>query len=394
MRTRRKPASFARRWTVAAFAAIALAAALLAAPWTPGLRPRDLLLAKWRQEIESAADEQAPLLLSRIGALGDVGLPILVDAVGNPRDAVSRAAEQEIFRKLDLWRWEQAAESSPKIALLADELSRRATVWPPSRQAAAARLAERLLTWPVDNGVVDESQLIANCERVLRSVNPSTSINALADIAEGQLGVAETQTAAAPSENSTGDGAVAADQDNTPRQPAAKEPLLLPETVSNTQQQAAARNTPPASSDSLRPVAPPFSWSNLSHREVMERLYASELEVARAAENELRRRGFTTLHIRLAYRLVHPDVRIRRQFTEDLPRLEGVDARPWLLWLSDDDAADVRSLAASILATSQDPRLHKQLEEVTRNESSPVVRERLDQYYQAQRGLAEERDVR
>ena len=92
-------------------------------------------------------------------------------------------------------------------------------------------------------------------------------------------------------------------------------------------------------------------------------------EASAVAESELSRRGFRAIHLQLAKRLIDPDPRKRRDLADWLPRIAGVDARPWLLWLSRDVDPDVRLAAVTIMATSSDPELHRRLRGIDAEET-------------------------
>jgi hypothetical protein len=96
----------------------------------------------------------------------------------------------------------------------------------------------------------------------------------------------------------------------------------------------------------------------------MRQLHSAEGTEHSAAERELMRRGYTAFRLGVARRLTDPDPAVRRELAELLPQMSGLDARPWLLWLSEDADPSVRRAAAAILATSTDPKLRARWREL------------------------------
>ena len=78
---------------------------------------------------------------------------------------------------------------------------------------------------------------------------------------------------------------------------------------------------------------------------------------AEAAREQLSRQGLTSVEIELAFRATHPDMAVRLQLISELPLLNAIDAKPWLLLLSHDEAADVRLAATTLMATTGDPQM-------------------------------------
>ena len=102
-------------------------------------------------------------------------------------------------------------------------------------------------------------------------------------------------------------------------------------------------------------------------------LATTDPTTAADVEDRLRSRGFGRLELELARRFVDRDVRRRVELAESLPRLRGVDARRWLLWLARDPAPEVRLVAFSLLATTGDPAVLQRLRQLERDETDPRV---------------------
>ena len=143
----------------------------------------------------------------------------------------------------------------------------------------------------------------------------------------------------------------------------------------------AAGSTPPPSESPGQPAKRPESGAGVVSKELlqtdtlelMRRLRAANDGEAANAQLELRRRGFTEVHLELARQLLDPDPGIRRQLARMLPDLRSVNSTPWLVWLCRDSDPEVRLLAVTLLATSNDPTILAQVERIARADSDPRV---------------------
>lgn len=117
------------------------------------------------------------------------------------------------------------------------------------------------------------------------------------------------------------------------------------------------------------------SLAGLDLLELMSRLSAADHATASAAQAELVRRGFGPRELGLARRLTDPRPQVRRELAKMLPGLAGVDAVAWLRWLSRDQDAEVRLAAVTVMATTSDPALLRQLESMARQDPDPRVRQ-------------------
>jgi hypothetical protein len=151
---------------LAALAGIVLAAWLGRAQlerWTRGQ-----LAARQQRHLAQLPEAQAAELTARLASADDEYLDIVVLALADRRPLVAEAGEQALIERVELWSQWPASEAGPRVAALADLLARSHDRLPSEKRALAQRLAERLLTWPVDGRTVDSLGLIANCEQVLR----------------------------------------------------------------------------------------------------------------------------------------------------------------------------------------------------------------------------------
>lgn len=95
---------------------------------------------------------------------------------------------------------------------------------------------------------------------------------------------------------------------------------------------------------------------------------------AAAAQAELARRGFGEVELAVGRQLFDPDPEVRKRLARTLPAMRSIRAEPWLLWLAEDANAEVREAAVGLLATSNDPALLAQVEQLAQADADARVR--------------------
>ena len=109
--------------------------------------------------------------------------------------------------------------------------------------------------------------------------------------------------------------------------------------------------------------------------EVMKALQSAQPGVASNAAAELARRGYSPQQIDLAKMLYDPNPAVRIELAQVAQKTSSIDAKPWLLSLSQDQDANVRYAAAGIMATSTDPDLLRRVDELGRTDSDPRMQQ-------------------
>jgi hypothetical protein len=134
-------------------------------------------------------------------------------------------------------------------------------------------------------------------------------------------------------------------------------------------------NQPPSASASA-PLVPELEQADLTDvdsRVLLERWLAATGSKVLPLEDELTRRGFGRLSARLVQQLFSTDADERLRLVDAVLTEPGVDARPWLILLADDTDADVRLLAVTIMATSDDSVLIEKAWQVAINDRDPRI---------------------
>ena len=108
-------------------------------------------------------------------------------------------------------------------------------------------------------------------------------------------------------------------------------------------------------------------------RRLLERWQAAKGDEIQFVEHDLATRGFKRLSKPLVEQYLSDDVNDRLQLVDSVLTEPGVDARPWLLLLADDENADVRLLAVTIMATSDDKALVEKAWQVAIRDRDPRI---------------------
>ena len=402
------------RWLVGG---LLLAAAILAVWVASGPWREQLLVGHWRQKIAEASDAQAPQIVRTAASIGDPALPLLVEMLGSYRTSVALAAHQTLTDEVERWRRLSPTEASPKLALLAASLADQVANYGPVGRGWAAELVGQVIQWPTDAAVIDQSQLLADCGRVLGATaelrgradwdarQAAEQLDPLHSWRRGDSLPVEENAGLIEvlAENHLPGGGLPikpADVRRVPESSVSQAPRVLPverppaaifaEPPESRPLSTAPRDAPPGEArridEFVKPIAvanrpsptasvgPTKDFSRLETRPLMQLLQSADRATARAAEAELNSRGMRDVHLQLARELTAPDVSVRRALVDRLPTISGVDAQPWLLWLLEDSASEVRLAALTVLATSRDPQLRQRLAQKAGGDADPRIR--------------------
>ena len=378
----------------------------------------------WRGKLDRVSDDRAPVLLAGVAKLGEPGIPVLVEAFGSERESVARAGKQILIEEISRWEFLSPPEASRRLAILAESLADRIEQFGPTARSDAAELATRILLWPLDDKSVDRGRVAQWCDRVLRVSGPErrlldeqsrsggvTRLLVGGDPAEAYGAVFERSTVATAEPGKPDTVAAKAEPDPLPSRESPTIMQLQGDHPDNTtririanvprdkprpepRKQIGIKATPleglaqlfsmgeenaPGGHDQTddRPAevdAVVGSLRRANTMTVMQQLRSVDERVAMAAEVELTRRGFSAGHVELARRLFDPDPSVRKQVGRAALETPGVNPVPWLTELSRDDNAEVRLTAVTLMATTADPTLMSNIEEIARRDPSDRVR--------------------
>jgi hypothetical protein len=114
-------------------------------------------------------------------------------------------------------------------------------------------------------------------------------------------------------------------------------------------------------------------FEGVDSRKLLARWLVAEGADVYPLEQELTERGFGRLSARLVRQLFSERVEDRLRLVDDVLNERGVDARPWLSLLAEDENGDVRLLAVTIMATSNDPDLIEKAWQVAIRDRDPRI---------------------
>ncbi len=348
--------------------------------------------------------------LRQLAELGDAGVRPLVEALVADRASVRDSARPLLIETVDGWALLPPAEAAPKLRRLAAALAEIAPRLGVAERRFAADLTMRVLHWPKEKGAPTSDVLLADCQRVLAAVaakrdsadkanstgaSPSTAPplvamteenagSALVDMARLPGGGLPIELASVPAAKPSGNSPAVEPR----RLPADNDSRPLPDPESAAIDRTPTPNAPGRLTDpgahvarasfsksaSGGPMTLGKSLSAAPVRELAADMRSPDEEKAKAAKAELIHRGIDGPLLELAAQLADPDPFVRRQLAEQLPQLNGVDARPWLLELSYDADPRVRAAAVTLMATSGDWELLKRVQQVSRDDPDDQTR--------------------
>ncbi len=392
---RRAPTS--RRWLLTLLASATLVAAFTARePLTRRLAQH------WQSQLDDASAEDVGRLLRQISFLGRPGIPSLVAALGSPKPEVARQARRVLMEQIDCWKSLAPADAQPEVASLAEALAQHVRGFGTTARQDSAELAVRILR---ELPAHAEQSIVSACEYVLRASRPDQ--NALTGARPKLAGlpastrplqplalppsVSPLAGGGLPLELAAGSGAQAAAKETAEPARLAAEANAAASIHSQAPTAASYAPANPGNhsadrADGLEPVSsnsksadlatatasPPDRLTSSDTVRLMRQLRAGS---GKDAEAELRRHGFSDVHLELARQLFDPDPQVRRMLAERLPSLQSVNAVPWLLQLCSDEDPDVRRTAVTLLATTSDPTLRAEAERLARQDSDPRLKD-------------------
>jgi len=376
-----------------------------------------ILAAHWQKSHETVPDDRVEILVASAARLGRPGLPVLVAALGSPRENIASAGRSWLDRQLRSWENLSNQESQRNVAALAEALASELEVFSPAARLDAARLANRLLRWRLDGEIVDRGRFTWLCDRVLLAADYTvvdrTPLATQVTSAEPQTQSPEVAQPVTPADGlpaprpleipelpqedrvrgrfafqvgrvtapnvvplpSVDEGSRSNDLADAwamqghrlgASPPQVSERKVYP----STRERVLVPSSPDGGAPAPEPVVP---IRDMSLSECMHRLHDSGLE-SMVAETELKRRGFDALRLSIARRVYHPDRHMRLQLVRDLPGIPGIGATDWLITMAGDEDEEVRLAAITLLATVGDPGLLAQVESIARNDSAERIR--------------------
>ncbi|MEX2309011.1 MAG: hypothetical protein WD738_15530 [Pirellulales bacterium] len=131
--------------------------------------------------------------------------------------------------------------------------------------------------------------------------------------------------------------------------------------------------SPVPEAPAAEPAAADRPLAEVDAHELLRRWLAAEGGAILPLEEELTRRGFGRLSERMVGQLFSTVSDDRLSLVDAVLTEPGVNARPWLMLLSEDSDADVRLLAVTMMATSNDAALIEKAWQVSIRDRDPRI---------------------
>ena len=410
----RKPSNTASRTTCR----ILILAALAVLTWYGSVLARYY----WLENQFLHGDDSEALAAAKSLAGTCDGIQALAVALASEEVLLVERSSEAIMHAMDSWALEDETAAATKLDTLAFHLAKHVENMPATGREAAVRIALRLLTWQATNsGSVQ--QRVAHSEWVLAIATSdagdhknaksaianesapqphSLAFNIVAKASElppielsampgGGLPLPQIELA---SVNDIALHTTVAGPDSAPHRSMPVEQLNEPRAITPPEeakplQALTASTAPELRSADNRPLIPAANQTAAAKQVVREipavvppqlrlcllDLAANDPALVSSAEQELILAGLSTAEIEVASRFMHADPAERRKLAESLPGFAGVDARLWLIWLSHDSSAEVRSAAVAIMATTGEPSMIARVEQVAREDADGQVQQ-------------------
>ncbi|MFT5525763.1 MAG: hypothetical protein ACI9HK_003733 [Pirellulaceae bacterium] len=380
---------------------------LLTVALIPGLGPRDWQAYYWQQKIGKADENAAVDLVKQAGRQGDTFVPTLVEVLRDNRELVRKAAVQVLNDRTQQWKLDSSNAGAQKIAQLVSLLRKNLDKLPDDSKQFAANIALRALIWPTDNTVVNELDMIGECEEILRhvprqsvaarplNVTPNSMPQLRQEVGTDNLipvpfpggniptGLVDLPTLSPiyePPQNIP-PSTFSPRDDARPISPILPQPLPsadaepidpINQSTSHSANDLADRYGSQSSANAAvanvteQPLSPPV------YTRWFYQLNDKDTRSAQQARNQLAELGFNSQAIEVARRCFHPDATVRRDIANRLPRL-SLDLGPWLTILMDDNDVAVRRTVYGIISTSSNKQLNDALRKRLSRETNPEL---------------------
>jgi hypothetical protein len=395
-----------------------------------------------KRQLATASGASAEEILQRAIAMGDAGLPVLVEALDAKQPQAADAAKRRLGGLLARWQTEPAGRRTAHILALSEALAEAVEHFGPDARMAAADLAQQILESELTGVGTETMRILAAGEKVIRASHAdpgagpsdpdgltlqqrggskmlpqryfpptadrtnSASRTLLAEVPPlpgGDLSMEPQESSAggcglppfvAYGENRAQGGSSGG---TSPLSPVTSPPQLEKIPVEDTtaaEESAATRpvsegGKPVRASEYHEPASggPPraeraSARAALTDSQLaywLRAMHSADPRIAAEAESVLAKCGLSAAERELGRQIYDPHTEVRQNAAEKLPGLQGVDVAGWMMLLCRDEDAEVRWTAFAYLATATDPRLLMRLEALARSDSDPRIQRLAEQ---------------
>jgi hypothetical protein len=355
--------------------------------------------------------DEAVVAVRRLGELPRPPIEPLVTAAATPSREVAREAQLAINELLRHWQRQLAAGKSSRrilgqLELLAASLERHLDRFSPRDHGWLEKTAERIVHLANVAPLDTDGRLAIRCDSLLTKLSqqPEADVRVSAKQppispptppkitpisqpapATGAASPSTTDSVFSPPSEAAIDSLLPTDAAKR-RLPESSDVAWTPKWMSPTRLTAPAplraepivavpirRQLPPPTAFAPAESNPRSRYSSTSSRELLIRWLTADDFTARDLEHELRSRGFRLGSKDIISTLVHADAPTRTRLVYELIGLPGGEAKAWLALMAEDESADVRVAALTVMATSSDGELLDKAWDIAVHDRDPRV---------------------
>jgi hypothetical protein len=341
--------------------------------------------------VECGTPREAKAALRQMTHMPEPPLAAFSAAAASPTRAVARQAQESISELLRKWQSQLATHRNHdrvanRLAQLAAALDEHRDAFSTLDHAWLARTTERILRLANTAEPDDTLDFATHCESLLASagVHPFDAPRKIVPVASVAIASAPAQIFDSPSQlalESIVPAEPASELESPPIDAASQQidaasKRIAPHPFTQPQQNASEiKVASPIPVDDRLTATPnsPDPWAAVDSRTLLERWLASTGTKRQPIERELQHRGFGQLRsdiVRLAF---SNDTKGRVELVHDLFDMPGVGAKPWLMLLAEDEDAEVRLAAVTVMALSKDSRLLEKAWQVALHDQDPRI---------------------
>ncbi len=386
------------------------------------------LIATLSDQIAHGEKTQAPAAVSQLAAISNPPLSILVESATCDHSATVEAAQVAINKLLD--DWQQQVDNHERMTRVADQVSQLSAAiaeqrraFPPSSYPWLSSVAHKMVRVAEKCPPKTTALLALHCDEIMTLVGNSSyttaatpphspetqnrSSAAFTDTSSGRIAdrnqleqtftsfpsssandsvtplpparfgenVADRATRVQTPENPLRHDSIPVDQSDASQLPDADEDQASANSSPDDPNHPVLRNSEDSRSASAVTSNAHASFSpsgTYSTRELLERWRTTGGDEHRDVESQLAARGFKHLSPALVQQYLSTDDD-RSHVVDTVLKLPGAEVRPWLFLLADDEDADVRLLAVTVMATSDDRGLIEKAWQISIRDQDPRI---------------------
>ncbi len=359
--------------------------------------------------LSAGSVREAETALQQLARLPEPPIEVIVAAATSPSRQVAQQAQLSISEMLRKWHCQfrksnNQAQVSQRIARLAEALNKERNSFLTIDYPWLANTTKSLVRLANSASPRDPASLAVQCESLLLLTNNDAHQLAPANVPVSAVSLARepNDVFAPPSRLALQSIAVWEERDKSHATESEfiKTPVVN-ESITHDHQQHGSPpksnefNSPPTSGQSPRrpfseqqdasplsdhattskKVDPATQLQKLSSRDLLTRWLTAYGTPKRQIEVELQRRGFGSLRKDIVRLALSNNTRARVELVYDLLNTPDRVAHAWLILLADDQNAEVRLAAITIMATSNDAELLEKAWQVALHDRDPRIAE-------------------